>query len=156
MAVKLRHTCYSDGRHTFTFQHKPPRRSRLLSIAVHLRGGGGACAVWRWSLNHNGRYILDDAGAPQPCLDLVKWAKWYEGANRVLLKSCAKGVCVSTVFLGIDHAMRSDDIAPILWESMVFGGEHEGEMRRYSSAEDARKGHDEMCKAYLPAQGGVS
>ena len=35
---------------------------------------------------------------------------------------------------------------PILWETMVFGGEFTDECRRYSSQEDARRGHAEMVK----------
>jgi hypothetical protein len=43
------------------------------------------------------------------------------------------------VFLGLDHAWDSD--IPVLWETMIFGGEHDQYQERYTSYEDALKGH---------------
>jgi hypothetical protein len=52
---------------------------------------------------------------------------------------------VSTVFLSLDHAL--DDGPPVLYETMIFGFD-EGHplydyQDRYTSEEDARRGHDE-------------
>lgn len=55
-----------------------------------------------------------------------------------------KTVRVSTVFLGLDHNFRAAG-PPILWETLVFGGVLDGEMRRYASREAALLGHQEMC-----------
>ena len=48
-------------------------------------------------------------------------------------------VFVSTVFLGLDHSFQSN--TPILWETMIFGGEHDQYQERYTSYEDALEGH---------------
>ena len=49
-------------------------------------------------------------------------------------------VKVSTVFLSMDHAWIGEP-GPVLWETMVFGGEHDGYQERYTSYEDALAGH---------------
>ena len=55
------------------------------------------------------------------------------------------GICeVSTVFLGMNHAFRSDKI--IVFESMVFGGNNDGMQRRYSTWDEAVKGHNEIVE----------
>jgi hypothetical protein len=50
--------------------------------------------------------------------DFLKWASWYENANRRVAETHVGTFCVSTVFLGLNHCWS--DGAPILWESMVF------------------------------------
>ena len=52
-------------------------------------------------------------------------------------------VCVSTVWLGLDHSW--DDGPPLIFETMVFGGALEGEMERYSTEAEAVAGHAAMC-----------
>jgi len=52
---------------------------------------------------------------------------------------------VSTVFLGIDHSHRPDG-EPVLFETMIFGGPLDQEMRRYHTWEEAEKGHAEMVR----------
>lgn len=50
---------------------------------------------------------------------------------------------VSTVFLGLDHG--SGGGPPVLWETMTFGlDDHFDNTERYTSFEDAQKGHHEM------------
>ena len=47
---------------------------------------------------------------------------------------------VSTVWLmGIDHSFMSD--VPILFETMVFGGQWDQELDRYATEEQAMRGH---------------
>jgi hypothetical protein len=48
-------------------------------------------------------------------------------------------VKVSTVFLGLDHG--DGDGPPVLWETMIFGGVHDGDCERYTSRADAEAGH---------------
>lgn len=93
-------------------------------------------------------YILDDNGLPLRCTDITKWAKFYDGhKNRRVAEHITHGIRVSTVFLGIDHSYGTGPEAgpPVLWETMTFGtggiGWPENNMRRYTSAEDAMKGH---------------
>ena len=51
----------------------------------------------------NKHYILDGK-IPKPVDDFMKWARWFEKANRVVKKTEVLGCEISTVFLGIDHA----------------------------------------------------
>lgn len=52
-------------------------------------------------------------------------------------------VCVSTVFLPFNHSF--DDSEIILFETMIFGGEQDGYMLRYSTFDEAVQGHEEVC-----------
>lgn len=53
---------------------------------------------------------------------LHEWAAFFEkSADRTVARTEVDGFLVSTVFLGLDHNY-SDDGPPILWETMVFGG----------------------------------
>jgi len=74
------------------------------------------------------------------------WATWMEFADiRVAFDNLAEGVDVSTVFLGLDHNWGHHDL-PILFETMVFGGEMDQECERYSVRQEALEGHAEMVE----------
>jgi len=106
----------------------------------------------------NDLYILDDEWNPVPCNDVVVWGRWFETADRVVAcdvdereESPYKGQRISTVFIGLDHRFGRSG-PPILWETLVFGGPLDGEMDRYTSLDEARKGHHRMCQRVLDAQ----
>lgn len=85
------------------------------------------------------KYILD-GHKPVPCDDVIQWGKWFETADREVDKTqTSDDVCVSTVFLGLDHSFRSE--IPILFETIVFGGELNEEIERYATWEQAEQGH---------------
>lgn len=93
-----------------------------------------------------GRYILDKDGNPLLEPDLVKWAMWLEHShvspdkdNRIVERDHIGDVRVSTVFLGLDYNFGEGP--PVLWETMIFGGEHDQYTRRYDSRTDALAGH---------------
>ncbi len=90
------------------------------------------------------KYILDENDEPVLEPNTLKWAQWYEGGNRVLKQTQVGEVRVSTVFLGLDHSFGQG--SPVLWETMVFGGDRDQEMHRYSSKKEAIKHHDELVK----------
>ena len=48
-------------------------------------------------------------------------------------------VRVSTVLLVLDHGWG--DGPPLIFETMIFGGEHDEEQWRYSTREEAEEGH---------------
>lgn len=86
------------------------------------------------------RYILNEHGEPVECPDLNTWARWMENMDaRRLCRTAFDGGDVSTVFLGTDHAFTPGP--PVLWETMVFGGPHDGYQDRYTSRRDAERGH---------------
>jgi len=83
-------------------------------------------------------WILDAKGEPVPA-ELMEWARWFETGNRILGQDKIGDVLVSTVFLGLDHSFG--DGPPLLWETMIFGGKHEGYQERYSTKAEAQAGH---------------
>lgn len=85
-------------------------------------------------------YILDNNNKPvaKPVLEAAQWLE--DNPNRKIVKRDEiGGILVSTVFLGLDHAWDSD--IPVLWETMIFGGEHDQYQERYTSHQDALEGH---------------
>lgn len=92
-------------------------------------------------------YILTADGEPAPCDSLIAWALWFEssGDERIVARDdLGSGVVVSTVFLGLDHAYF--DGPPILFETMIFGGNFDMEMRRYSTRAQAQDGHTRIVR----------
>jgi hypothetical protein len=96
-------------------------------------------------MNH-GYYILDDRGVPQPTT-VLGWSKWL--AENREKKRVAKETIgpseISTVFLGLDHGWK--DGAPIVWETMVFGGPLDQEQDRCAgTVEQAEAMHARMVQ----------
>ena len=85
------------------------------------------------------QYILDEYGNPVLEFNAVKWAEWFETADRHIAQDIFGDVKVSTVFLGLDHSFN--DGVPILYETMIFGGEHNDYQERYATKEQALAGH---------------
>ena len=54
-------------------------------------------------------------------------------------------VHVSTVWLGLNHAWG--DGPPLIYETMVFGGDHDQLQNRYSTRAQAEAGHKAICGA---------
>ena len=90
----------------------------------------------------SGKYILDGK-APVVCDDLMEWAEWMETADRKVAAAEKGEVRVSTVFLGLDHAHM--DSVPMLFETMIFGGEHDQYQERFSTWHEAEAGHKVAC-----------
>jgi hypothetical protein len=95
-----------------------------------------------------GLYILDGK-TPVPEPNLLKWAQWFANADadRLVAHTMQEDVSVSTVFLGLDHNHFGP--RPLLFETMVFYARKSGETDRYSTWEEAEKGHAEMVKRAL-------
>lgn len=92
-----------------------------------------------------GKYILVD-GEPYPCDDLIRWARWLEKSDRdrIVAQTTEGDIMVSTVFLGIDHNFGHAG-PPLLYETMIFGGKHDGYQERYATREEAERGHANAC-----------
>lgn len=88
--------------------------------------------------------------------NLLKWGARFELSNRIIKQEyiyCFQfswkfivKVLVSTVFLGLDH--NWNDGKPILFETMIFGGKHDQEQRRYCTYEEAEQGHEDIVDKY--------
>ena len=85
-----------------------------------------------------GTYVLD-GHKPVSC----KGIAWAGDLGRSVAQTEREGVRVSTVFLALDH--QYGDGPPLLFETMVLGGEHNEECRRYATWEEAEAGHKEVC-----------
>ena len=94
----------------------------------------------------HGYYILEDK-KPKQVNDLEDWAMQFDHQNRIVKQDKIQDVKISTVFLGLDHSF--DEGVPILFETMIFGGEHDGYQERYATWEEAEKGHEEAIQLVL-------
>lgn len=77
-------------------------------------------------------YRLGENHVPVPA-DSALGMQWDRVAFTKFL-----GVDVSTVFLSVDHA---HDGAPVLFETVIFGGPLNGEQWRYRTWDEAVEGH---------------
>ena len=68
---------------------------------------------------------------------------WLTNERKRVASTKHGDVRVSTVFLGLDHGFEGGP--PVLWETMIFGGEHHDYQDRYTSWEDAEVGHETAC-----------
>lgn len=84
-------------------------------------------------------YVLRDRVAV-PVASVDDWARDRESkVNRRVAAEVVGDVRVSTVFLGLDHGYG--DGPPLIFETMIFGGDHDGEQWRYSTWQEAEEGH---------------
>jgi hypothetical protein len=85
-------------------------------------------------------YILNENNKPirSTIVDCEEWLE-KNPERKAVRQETIGDIFVSTVFLGLDHAWNSG--IPVLWETMIFGGEHDQYQERYSSYEDALEGH---------------
>lgn len=93
-----------------------------------------------------GIYFILDGREPKEVNDILEWARWIEKNENKVIKqtNLPNNILVSTVFLGINHAFM--DGPPILFETMIFGGEHNQYQNRYATYEEAEKGHEEAIQ----------
>lgn len=98
-----------------------------------------------------GRYILNEKGEPIPEPSLINWALWMEENERHVGDETIGPARVSTVFLGLDYQFGQGP--PILWETLVFGGELDSEMDRCAgSREQAEAMHARMAARVRAAE----
>jgi hypothetical protein len=83
-------------------------------------------------------YILDEHGNPVPEPDVRRWSEWFNKCDKHVAEDMIGEIRVSTVFLGIDHSFGGP---PLLFETMIFGGEHDGYQQRYINRQDGLEGH---------------
>jgi hypothetical protein len=90
-------------------------------------------------------YILE--GKTVKAVNAEEWARWFEDnyKERIVARDNLGFAQVSTVFLGLHFSVCCHE-QPKLFETMVFGGPLDQEMERYSTWEEAEKGHAEMIK----------
>jgi hypothetical protein len=87
-------------------------------------------------------YTLDENNKPIAATSIIEAIAWLDKnpERKAVKQEHIDDVFISTVFLGLDHAWHSD--VPVLWETMIFGGEHDQYQERYTSHKDALEGHE--------------
>ena len=74
-------------------------------------------------------------------IDLDNWMKRFEDRNsKIIGKDTIGDSDVSTVYLGLNHAW-TPEVAPLIFETMIFGGEYDQWQCRWSTKERAIQGH---------------
>jgi hypothetical protein len=91
-----------------------------------------------------GLYVLEGHEA-KPARSAEEWGAFLADIrNRRVAYDERDGVRVSTIFLGIDHGFGMDG-PPVLFETRVFGGQHDQMQIRYGTWAAAEAGHREIC-----------
>jgi hypothetical protein len=103
------------------------------------------------------RYILEDQ-RPQPCNDVDLWRNWMGTFQRwvgdtELTGSAGAAVRICTVFLGLDVSFGG--ATPILFETMILGGQYDRELYRYYTWADAQTGHSAIVAAMADDNGSM-
>jgi hypothetical protein len=94
-----------------------------------------------------GLYSLDSKKKVVQCKSIEEWmgTQLDIGKRRVALTKVG-GASISTIFLGVNCGFRGGK-EPILWESMVFGGDMSGYCRRCPGTfKDAKAMHRQVVK----------
>ncbi len=100
----------------------------------------------------DGKYILKDK-VPVLCEDLMEWARWFESSvsERIVGNTVLPdGTCISTVFLGLDHRFGLV-MQPLLFETMIFGGEQDQDQGRCCTWDEAVVMHEEYVAKAVEA-----
>jgi hypothetical protein len=73
-------------------------------------------------------------------IDMSTWVSEFKNIElRRVAEDKLDGVRISTVLLGLDHSFGIGP--PLIFETMIFGGEHDQYQERYSTREQAEAGH---------------
>jgi hypothetical protein len=136
MKAKLR----KSQRSTRRYLHFENNRKRRIADARIDRDW--ARRMKQLGLDHvdSGRYILRGK-EPVRCPRLTKWGQWFEKERIPIGRDQVGEARVSTIFLGLDHGWMEDGKPPVLFETMIFGGEHDDEQYRYTTWDEARAAH---------------
>ncbi len=90
-------------------------------------------------------YILENGEIKE--VDLKVMAKFFENNEvRQIALDQFNDITISTVFLCTDHRFFGEG-PPVLFETLVFGGENDQFQDRYCTLKEAKQGHDLIVNA---------
>jgi len=89
------------------------------------------------------RHYILDGKVTVPVDDVIEWAQQFKRDSVHVGDSTVNGVRVSTVFLGLNHEYDPRK-PPLLFETMIFGGEHDQACWRYGTWDEAEVGHERI------------
>lgn len=99
-------------------------------------------------------YILDGNWNPVLEPDLLKWGEWLEARQRAgtlhVADELVGEVRVSTKFIGLPHLGTGDP--PLLFETLVFGGDLDLQGEWYATRQQAQSGHKEWVEVVKELQ----
>ena len=87
-------------------------------------------------------FILENK-KPVETADEKHFFDWMS-KNKVIARERSCESIISTVFLGFDHGGSSGK--PLLFETMIFDGEHDGYQKRHFEYDEAIKGHNDAVE----------
>ena len=88
-------------------------------------------------------YLLNENNEPYQ-VDLVNMDFEKLESQKIVKTYEFDDILVSTVFLGLKHGVL--DGKPVLFETMIFGGEHSDIQWRYTSYDDAVASHNRIVE----------
>jgi hypothetical protein len=92
-------------------------------------------------------YILKEGALRES--NREEWEAWSDKPrNRRVAVHIIRGIVIYTYCIGIDRSLIGTD-APLLFETMVYGGALDGQVCHYATLEAARKGHHQWCAAVI-------
>lgn len=91
------------------------------------------------------RYYAMNADGQVRQVSLDEWVSSADPALRRIDRTTVGDADVSTVFLGMDH--QHADGPPLLFETMIFDGEHDQQCWRWSTRDQAVAGHQRVVEA---------
>lgn len=92
-----------------------------------------------------GRYYLLNEKKEAIHCTLWEWAAFLESGKNVVIQTRIGEIGISTVFLGLNHNYNSNG-PPLLFETMIFGGEHDQYCDRCSTWDEALVMHENAKK----------
>lgn len=91
-------------------------------------------------------FVLDEHGEPREERDLDQWQRWFEQANRGVARTAVSPqITVLTTFRAYDE-LADPDAAPKLFETQVFGGVLDGELREHRTRAEAIAEHAALAE----------
>ena len=91
-------------------------------------------------------YVLDENDNPVIENDHSVIAREFKSDRRIIKQdNVSEFVSVSTVFLMLDHNYIPGG-PPMLFETMIFGGDHDQYQDRYTTKAEALIGHEKAVK----------
>lgn len=97
-------------------------------------------------------HYIEINGQPIPEPNILVWARWFETANRIVAQTQVGEATVSTVFLGFDYNFWTQG-QPLLYETLIFGGDMDGREKRYATRAQALAGHEAVLRAFDSKEG---
>ena len=110
-------------------------------------------AWFGWQSKNGGRFVRRTViPKKKPIGKNKKLGKGKRRPSSALIKKLNKwreGTLISTVFLGIDHSFKCDDDNPVLFETMIFGGQFDGYQWRHLDWNKAAAEHNTIIKHFF-------